>query len=252
MLNNLFILGAVGFLKFKWLLISMKKDVIKKEKDVLRDALVFAKENKGFMVALLILLVSILFLQVSLNNDFSLEKANYTLDMHTNNQMEIDAYLSSIDEQLIEDKEDILDDYFLASARSDFVWLKEKEIQLFDSKPSADLYAKEAAFSVFLLKMIELNEAFGVRLGEPDYNTTIEAAKNEQILVPLIFTQDKIITLLDGDVREANIFSNTLNYLFTDYIELKKNKIASETVIKFQYVESKKLLLVPQLTEFID
>ncbi len=231
---------------------KVQPKIVKEKENLFSNALSFTKENKGFMIALIILLISILFLQVSLKSDFSQEKATYILDMHTNNQTEIDTYLSSIDTQLAEDKEDVLDDYFLASARSDFVWLKEKETQLYNSKPSTDLYAKEAAFSTFLLKMIELNEAFGVRIGEPDYATTIEQAKTEQITVPLIFTQEKIVTLLDGDVREANIFSNTLNYLFNEYIEMKKKTISEDTVLESKYVESKKLLLVPQLTEYTE
>jgi len=221
-----------------------------KKENIFSNALNFAKENKGFMVALLIFLASILFLQLSLNQNFVQEKATYSLEMYTNNQNEIDTYLTSIDEELVLEKEDVLDDYFLASVRADFVWLKEKEHQLFTSKPTSDLYAKEAAFSVFLLKMIELNEAFVVRIGDPDYNSTITLASSEQIIVPSILTQEKIIVLFEGDVREANIFSNTLNYLFNDYIQLKKKMIIEENAIDSRYVEAKKLLLVPELSEY--
>ncbi len=227
-----------------------KSKVVSKKENAGFDAIRFVKENKGFMVALLIFLVSILILQLFLTQNVASEKATYTRDMFTNNQAEIDTYLNAIDTQLIEEKENVLDDYFLASSRADFVWLKEKEIQLYKSKPNADLYAKEAAFSVFLLKIIELNEAFSIQLGEPDYNSTISVAGIEQISIPVILTQDTVITLLDGDVREANIFSNTLNYLFNDYIELKKKMIAQDNIIESKYVESKKLLLVPNLGSY--
>lgn len=229
----------------------MKKVVVKKEKDILKDALVFAKENRGFMVALLIFLFSVLFLQLNVGRvSFVEEKANYALDMYTNNQTQIDAYSLSIQEQLSIEQEDALDEYFLISAGEDFNWLKETERKLFNSKPSSDLYAKEAAFSAFLLKIIELNEAFGIRIGEPEYESTIEMARTEQINVPIILTQEKIIELFDGDVREANVFSNTLNYLFLDYINFKKDSIESADTTEEKYVESKKLLLVPELSEY--
>jgi len=231
----------------------MKKVVVKKEKDILKEMLLFTKENNGFMVVLLILLGSILFLQLNVGRVYvSEEKANYTLDMYTNNQAEIDAYLNSIDEELVTDKEDILDDYFLASARADFIWMRDKERDLFNSKPNGDLYSKEAAFSTFLLKIIELNEAFSVRIGEPEYDSTIVLAKNEQISIPLILNQSKIIELFEGDVREANVFSNTLNYLFIDYIEFKRQSIMDANTIEEQYVDSKKLLLVPELSEYVE
>jgi hypothetical protein len=223
---------------------------ISEKKDVLSIKLNFVKENKWFMLALIIFLLSILFLQLSLTPTYSQEKASYALEMYTSNQTEIDAYLDSIDAELILEKEDILDDYFLASIRGDFIWLKEKEQQLFNSKPSSDLYAKEAAFSVFLLKMIELNEAFSMEFGDPEFEFTIEQAKTEQINIPFLLSPEKIVELFDGDVKQANIFSNTLNYLFNDYITLKKKMILEENVIESKYVEAKKLLLVPELSEY--
>lgn len=220
------------------------------QKSAIINPLSFVKENKWFMLALIIFLGSILFLQLSLTPNFAQEKATYAQEIYINNQNEIDAYLNSVDAELILEKEDILDDYFLASIRSDFVWMKEKEHQLFNSKPNSDLYAKEAAFSVFLLKVIELNEAFSLELGDPDYEFVIGQAKTEQINIPFIVSQEKTILLFDGDVREANIFLNTLNYLFNDYIQLKKKMIFEESVTEAKYVEAKKLLLVPELSEF--
>ncbi len=231
---------------------SKTKPIIAKKEDILSVKLSFVKENKWFMVALIIFLAAILFLQLSLTPNYAQEKATYAQEIYTNNQNEIDNYLNSIDAELILEKEDILDDYFLASIRSDFVWMKEKEHQLFNSKPISDLYAKEAAFSVFLLKMIELNEAFSIELGNPDYEFTISQAKSEQINAPFIVSQEKTVLLFDGDIKEANIFSNTLNYLFNDYIALKKKMLLEESVMEAKYVEAKKLLLVPELSEFVE
>jgi hypothetical protein len=231
----------------------MKKAVIKKEKDFLLDMLLFAKENKGFMIALIIFLCSVLFLQLNVSQSSQVEtKTNYALDMYTNNQNQINSYLAAIDEQLLGKKEDVLDEYFLVSAKEDFEWMNDAQVQLFNSKPNTDLYAKEAAFSTFLLKMIELNDASSVRVGTPDYNSVISMAENEQITIPLILTQEKIIDLFEGDVREANIFSNTLNYLFSSYIDFKKNSLANSTVLEKKYIDSKKLLLVPELSEYLE
>lgn len=221
-----------------------------KKENTFQNYLLFAKNNKGFLVALIIFLGSILFLQLFLTQDYAQEKATYAQEMYTNNQTEINYYINLVEEQLIEEKEDILDDYFLASTRGDFIWLKEKEQELFNSKPNGDLYAKEAAFSVFLLKIIELNEAFSIQMGDPDFNYIIESAISEQIAIPFLISQERLIVLFDGDVREANIFSNTINYLFNDYISLKKKMISQSDVLEAKYVESKKLLLVPELGEY--
>jgi len=231
---------------------SKVKHIVEKQDDVISFKLNFVKENKWFMLALIIFLGSILFLQLSLTPNFAQEKAAYAQEIYTSNQTEIDTYLNSIDAELLLEKEYILDEYFLASMKSDFVWLKEKEQQLFNSKPNSDLYAKETAFFVFLLKIIELNEAFSIELGDPDYEFVIEKAKTEQISVPFMVSQEKTVLLFDGDVKEANIFSNTLNYLFSDYIEFKKKMILEENSIELKYVEAKKLLLVPELSEFVE
>lgn len=229
---------------------GLKENHAEKEKRASFNALSFAKENRGFMVALLILLASVLFLQVSIKADYSEEKANYTLQMYLNNQSEIQSYLDAVDEQIAEGTSDEIDRAFLDSTRSEFVWMKNKEAALFNSKPSADLYAKEAAFSVFLLKMIELNDAASIRVGETDSESEINSVANQPIEIPVLFTPDKVIELFEGDVREASIFSNTLNYLFTDYIDLKKQALNDANTTSSEYVESKKLALIPQLGEY--
>ena len=231
---------------------KIKSKVLLEKNSVVQNTMNFVNKNNGFMVALILFLLSILFLQLFLTQNISEEKLGYVKDMHTNNQSEIDSYLSSVDELLVEEKEDVLDNYFLYSTRNDFVWLKEKEQQLFISKPSSDLYAKEAAFSVFLLKIIELNEAFGIQMGDPQFDAVINQSLSEQIAVPFILSQDKIIELFDGDVKEANIFSNTLTYLFEEYINLKKKMIEEDSVLESKYVEAKKLLLVSELDEYIE
>ena len=222
------------------------------KKEIFNDALKFTKENKGFMLALILFLVSILFLQLFLTQNISEEKLAYVKDMHTNNQLEIDSYLSSVDELLVEEKEDALDNYFLDSTKKDFIWLKEKEQQLFTSRPGNDLYAKEAAFSVFLLKIVELNEAFDIRIGDVQFDSVINQALSEQITVPFIFSQEKVVELFEGNVREANIFSNTLNYLFEDYIIWKKKMIEEDSMTESRYVEAKKLLLVSDLDGYVE
>ena len=225
----------------------MQKDYLKR-KDYLKDALVFVKENKGFMIALLIFLFSILFLQLNVGQKGIFEeKANYAISMYFTNQTEIDAYLITIDEELSVDQKE-LDKYFLISAKNDFLWFKEKEVELFNSKPVNDLYAKEAAFSTFLLKMIELTNASSVVIGEPDFEYTIQLAE-KNIQTPVIFSQSKVVELFDGDVREANIFSNTLNQLFLDYLEFKQKSIMESNDIKMTYVHARKIILLPQLSE---
>lgn len=223
--------------------------VKQKEVDYLKQALLFSKENKGFMIALIILLTSILFLQINIGkNDVFEEKSNYAIDMYYNNQIEIESYLVAINEELLLEQDE-LDEYFLISAKNDFIWLKEKEIALINSKPVGDIYPKEAAFSTFLLKMIELNEAFSIRIGEPDYEYTIQSVQNQQIELPVVFSQRKVIELFEGDVREANIFSNTLNQLFSDYIIFKQTAINESNNLKLSYADSKKLVLLPSLAE---
>ncbi|MDD2531341.1 MAG: hypothetical protein PHO61_01470 [Candidatus ainarchaeum sp.] len=225
----------------------MKKIKKINQKDYLKDALVFTKENKGFMISFLILLCSILFLQLNVGQSGVFEeKANYAINMYYTNQSEIDAYLIAINEELSVVQEE-LDEYFLISAKDDFIWLKEKEVTLFNSKPVNDIYAKEAAFSTFLLKMIELNEACSVRIGEPEYEYTIQLAENNN-QIPIIFSQSKVIELFEGDVREANIFSNTLNQLFLDYLEFKQKSMQENTDVKAKYVNAKKIILLSELS----
>lgn len=206
----------------------------------------FAKQKPGFVVAVLLFVVLVLFVLVFNffgNIDPQME-AIYAKDLHENNLEIINYQQESIITQFSGQYYDPFEDDMIYSVKDDLDWLKEKESEIYNSKPSNEVLVKEFAFSYFLGDALVVNQEF---LYE-DYDFVNE----EEIIneaISLNFVSKKIVSedidaLFEGEEQRRIIFEKTYNKLIADYVLWKKNLINSDISLERKIVEAKKIILI--------
>jgi hypothetical protein len=216
------------------------------EQNILKKALLFAKEKPFFVLVVNVFLLSILVIQLSLiqspisDGSQRLDDANQARYAYENNNLLIDEYLQSIDAQLQQPDQVALDIAYLNSIKDDLIWLKSTQDTVYHSKPSADAPIKELAFHMFMQIVLQINNDFTVDVGEPSYQERINAAlkmdSNNQALV-----SDEDLRAGLATEHDVQAFKETQDSLFSNYITLKKTLAANADTIERRYVESKKL-----------
>jgi hypothetical protein len=208
----------------------------------------YAKAKPGFAItvvfAVLLLVMFALMVWViapmmqSQNNDAEDIKV-----LHESNQEFISEYLKTINEMKTETQKSALDEAILFSSKSDLEWLKQKENELFLSKPPNELFAKEIAFTALLSMIIQTNELASIQFYEEDYEKVILEAKEKQITAPdLLAYEEKEV--LEFNEQEEKAYEETINKLFSEYISKKKEYLNSNAQTEKKYVEAKKIIVL--------
>jgi hypothetical protein len=212
------------------------------EKNIFFRLKKFIKAKPGFFAALIIVLVmSIIILVYVVQPNDSPEKALQAKQIYSQNQAMFEQYLTTVEEQMLEEPENTLDDDYLASIKDDYLWLKNKETYLYTTKPNTMIYAKEAAFTLFADIIMGINDYMGFEVGEPNYTEKINAALALEIKKPELATTKE---LDEGFALqyEKDAFKQTAEELFNEYILIKKELINNAGTIERKYVEAKKIL----------
>ncbi len=215
---------------------AVEKKISKKSSVSIVETL---KEKKGFTIAIIVFVIALILLvliyalpQQSLSEEYAYAALYY---------QENDAYLNEViaqaDIELQGTLEEELDEYYLNSVKSDMIWLREKN---FDSLNSSDeLFLRVAATTVFIDRIIELNENFSIDFIEPDYEIMIELASEIKYSLPSIIDAELEVELSE---KELNIVNETFDKLAKEYFNLKINIINNSIDIKEKFVESKKIV----------
>ncbi|MFA6269456.1 MAG: hypothetical protein WCW13_01510 [archaeon] len=231
----------------------MKKHISKPSVETKKESFVqklrgFAKAKPYFVLGLIIAIIAILIFsaqyftapQATLS-----DKAIFAKQIYLDNNSVLGEFRLNLEEEMKNPPVTTLDDDYLYSIKSDLDWLTSKNESIFNSKPNSGVYIKEIAFSLALQKIIELNSTFSIDLGEADYQTEINLAKNTDINTPVLLTLLEMGQYFDNDA-ERELYSNSLKSIFDEYISLKRILISNSDSMERKYVESKKLILLSQ------
>lgn len=203
------------------------------------------KRRPGFILATIIFIILILFLifsQKTTISDATL-MGGYARSFHENNQGMIDYYLEGINGQIVGQYDDTTEDDYLYSMQSDYTWLKNKDNQIFSSKPSTDVLVKEMAMSYFLEEISVLNQDFLFDFSSATQGETIELAKSIQITDKNSFSSE-VSDIFSGEPSKQDLFVKTYNELRTEYLITKKDLINSTAGDERRFVEAKKVILL--------
>jgi hypothetical protein len=211
------------------------KTTKQKPTDTNIDLKKFVFEKKGFVIAMIILLIAILLLflgptPVGLDEEYA-----YTLAYYNQNNEYFDGINSQIDIEIQGELETDLDKEYYLSIKEDMSWLKTKNTAIFYS--GGKIFVKGIAFMLFMEEIISLNEDFITEIGTPSYDSVINLAKEKEY--SMIFFPSEISESLES--ADQVIFDNTLNQLSKEYFEYKLDLI-NNSYQKRSYVEAKKII----------
>ena len=221
-------------------------------------ALAFAKKYPGFVIAsVLAVFVIIIFFASSLMTGYSptSEQVSLSKDLYAQNQQQLDDLAASADAQLNGDYQSTLEDDYFASVKDDFKWLKAEETTLYYARPAQDAYPKELAFTIFMQKIVQVNEDSAYLLDSDNLDTAIAAAQN--VSVPVVKDLNTLEDFFGAEVAQEDYdaltadspyveakFLSTLNALIADYRSAKMLIIEGSSSKERKYVEAKKLLML--------
>ena len=215
--------------------------------DVIKAGFFYGIAKKpGFLIAIiavLVLLVILVFVQY--DPTVSQEKIVYAQQFYTSNQTDLNTYLQSVIDEQANEQPTTLDESYLSSTKADIEWLIVKEQWIYTSRPSNEVYPKEAAFTLFAQKIISANTNYSISAYVDNYDATIEQGAALDFNVPELLTQDELNQTFTNDA-EITVYKNTLNKLFFDYVNSKKQFIKNTTSKERQYVEAKKIILLSE------
>ncbi|MEI7961767.1 MAG: hypothetical protein WCI04_05520 [archaeon] len=204
----------------------------------------FAGKKPGFIIAIIAIVVIILLLLfVQYDPTGPQQKLDYAQQFYSANQSDMNAYLQSIIEEQTQQQATTLDESYLSSTKADIEWLIAKENIIYNSKPAIDVYPKEAAFTLFAKKIIQVNSEYAFAIEGDSYDSEIALGLAVDYKIPELLTPDEITQAFTND-GEIAVYKNTLSQLFNDYINLKKQFMKNITSKERQYVEAKKLILL--------
>ncbi len=203
----------------------------------------FIKKYPGFIIALIIAIIIIMsFIFLGNATDPNLEeKIYYAQQLHIENELMVEDSLASVEAELDGTYDDILEEYYLVSIKSDLEWLKKEENTLFLSKPTGDVFVKEVALLAFRNRMVEVNQSFIFDMMDSDMDYAIKTALEKEPLQNIV-TEEEMSGLFE-DERDKQVFLITLNQIIKSYYTEKKNIINDSSSQERRFVEAKKILL---------
>lgn len=216
-----------------------KQKIIANEKKSPEKLIKTLKEKKGFTIAIIVFIIALILLaliyvfpQQSLSEEYA-----YAALYYQENEAYLDEVLSQLEIELEAPFEEELDEYYLNSIKKDMLWLKEKNFDSLNS--SNELFLRVAATTIFIDRIIELNENFSIDFVEPDYETMIKLANEMKYSLPNIIDVELEAELSEKELLIAN---ETFDKLAKEYFDLKINTINNSKDIKEKFVESKKIV----------
>ncbi len=207
----------------------------------------FAKKYPGFIIAMaFFIFIVVLFFLFSSTIMQTQAKAISAKELYLQNQELIDSMILEVDYVLSQGSEgndyssSTLEDDYLAAFKDDLEWLKDEEKELFNSKPTTSVFAKEIAFSAFMQNLIEINELYLIG-PESDYQKKINEALSAPVNVPVLLIEEELNETFTSQ-EEKDTYHTTLKELFEKYASSKKIFINSINSTERKYVEAKKLV----------
>ncbi|MFA5930915.1 MAG: hypothetical protein WC821_01230 [archaeon] len=226
----------------------MKKSVQKKQVSKINSFVhkinSFAKEKPYFVIALIIsIIIILLFTYAYYLGDGASEKAGLAKQIYLDLNMVTEEYKQNLLLEMANPVESTLDDDYLYSIQDDLEWIQAKNKEIFYSKPSNDVFAKEAALSMSAEYIIQLNVDFSFEIGEANKEEKIATALVTDVNTPVLFNDDELMQLFENE-RERKVFLSTAKEIFEDYVRTKKLLIQNSTSLERKYVEAKKIVLL--------
>jgi len=215
------------------------------------------RQKPWFAVWAIFALIVVLafFWSQSLADEYSGDKSLAAKSLYLYNQTIVDEYIASAEEELSGPYETTLDDDYAFSTKQDLNWLKRLEINIYESKPNSEVYAKEVAFTFMFERIISLNEDVAYATDMVDYSSTIQQAIDTPAPVFEDFndlseyfateiTAEEFDELLLGKDSEKKVFFTALTAIMVNYYAEKKLILLAEGSEERKYVESKKLIFL--------
>ena len=245
----------------EWTLVGcMKKNIYKKheskissssEKDFVYKIKSFIKEKPYFIIALIASIIIILLFAYSYYGvNANSEKASFAKQIYLDLNMVTEEYKQNLLLEMANPVESTLDDDYLYSIQDDLEWIQAKNKEIFYSKPSSDVFPKEAALSLASEVIIQLNMDFSFEIGTPNQEEKIATALATDVNTPILLNDDELLEVFDND-NERAIFLSTAKKIFSDYVRTKKLLIQNSTSNERKYVEAKKIILLSYSNEVI-
>jgi len=222
---------------------SKNKKTIKKEIKKKTNTGEFIKKYPGVVVAIIfsIFLIILTVWSVGIFDPNLNEKIAQGTIIHQNNQLEMDQMLEALD-LLGTDYENSYDEYYLLSIKEDYLWLKQKDLEIYN-KGGSDFYIKEFAVFIFMNTLLEANDEL---VYDYDYfNEENVISKGQGVkLAYNNFTFDEVETIFEESPSEKIIFQDTIAQLINEYEKMKKEIINGNYPTNRKYVEAKKLIIL--------
>jgi len=226
---------------------------IKKHKEVLNakhsshakgGAGAFAKKYPGFTFALivaLIVIISYAFFSGGAGYFSSSEENAYAKQVSEDNRAALEEYLANIAAELDGRYDTTIEDDYLYSMKDDVEWLKTKEAALYSAMPVSQAFMREFAFTIFMQKVVEVNQNSSIEIGAQDYSERISYAQTLEIKAPELLTEEDLSEIA-FEPGEKDVFDAVTKALFYEYIAAKKSILSGDSALERKYVEAKKLI----------
>ncbi len=203
----------------------------------------FVKKYPGLFIGVIlsILIIILAIWSMGFIDEQGNEKLAQAQLIHQNNQAELNYILESI-RLMGEDYENDTEKFYANSIENDFLWIKQKDLEIYQSG-GRDLYIKQFASFIFINMLFELNQEFISEYYDFDESTIISQAKNVNLTYRnIVFEQiDEIFVESPSDFL---IFESTITKLAKEYEANKKEILNGNYSLEEKYIEAKKLLLL--------
>ena len=230
--------------------VKKTKSKVKKKKHKLSDTNFgvkkFIKKYPGFIIAIIfaVVIISLLLTTIEITDPTIENELTYAGQMHMENVFFVEKTTLIVSAELDGDYEDTLEDDYLISILGDIKWFGEMEESIYLSNPKKDLFVKEIAVAAFRSRMIELNEKFVFDVFDFDQEYTIKSALEKES-IPRFITEEELVEVFEDNEADKKLFLETLNKIVNDYLEAKKRIIMISSSTERQFVEAKKIILLP-------
>lgn len=216
------------------------------------------REKPGFAIAvafsLLVILGVVYYLFLATGPDTDLQAMNKTnaKELYTQNKLMLAESVMQVQALSAANDNTPMDKVYFASIQKDLAWLAQKNEQVYSSRPTEVLIAKEIAFTTFLQRVYFVNQDFSYDTGSANYQYMIDYAAGKQVPVIVdantltdfyqVIDANEMLSLFYEDPTLESAFYTTTNTLITDYVAWERESITHAATIEEKYVESKKLV----------
>ncbi|MFA5357914.1 MAG: hypothetical protein WC308_03240 [archaeon] len=209
---------------------------------------IFLRETPGLAVAAIagIIVLALFIFSLVNNSSINTEELSYAQQVFVDNQSIIDNYVQQIDAEIAADPTNTADNYYLQSLRSDFEWLKEKELESYNSQIKNNIYLKELSFNLFLEVITEVNYNIAIDAGTPDYERTISSAISREAPTLELFKESDFNGEENPQAR-ASSGNEIFNQLLKDYVAEKRLLATGSDPIERRYIEARKIINVSEI-----